>query len=97
MTGEPALRRDLGLAALSLYGVGVVGHDAWLAFVGAAVAALPTGLCYSELASSFPRSAGAAVYAYRTFGRAGLSFLVGFLVIASGVTSPATISHGFAN
>jgi amino acid transporter len=107
------LARRLGLVTLTLYGVGVIvgagiyvligkivgvaGNGAWLAFLGAALAALPTGLSYAELASRHPRSAGEAVFVERAFGRAGLAFLVGYLILASGVASTAAVSHGFAS
>lgn len=109
---EPELRRELGTLALTIYGVGVIvgagvfvlvgevaagaGAGAWLAFLGAALAALPTGLAYAELASRYPESAGEAVFAGRAFGRDEVSFLVGFVVVASGATSVAAVAHGFA-
>lgn len=77
--------------------VGVAGNGAWLAFLVAAIAALPTGLSYAELASRYPRSAGEAVFVERAFGRPALSFLVGYLIVASGVASTAAVSHGFAS
>ncbi|MCA9654110.1 MAG: amino acid permease [Myxococcales bacterium] len=111
MAGE--LERRLTTATLTTYGVGVIigagiyvlvgkiasiaGNGLWLAFVGAALAALPTGLSYAELASRYPRSAGEAVFVDRAFGRDGLSFLVGFLILASGVASTAAVAHGFTS
>lgn len=107
------LRRYLGTFTLTVYGVGVMvgagifvlvgrivalsGPAAWMAFAGSALAALPTALSYTELSSRYPYSAGESVFADRAFGRAWLSFLVGYLVLASGVASTATVSHGFAN
>lgn len=109
----PELQRHLGLVSLTLYGVGVIigagiyvlvgkiagaaGPGAWLAFLAAAVAALPTGLSYAELASRYPQSAGEAVFVDRAFGRPALSFVVGYLVLASGVASTAAVAHGFAS
>jgi amino acid transporter len=111
--GEGALARRLSTPTLTLYGVGVivgagiyvlvgevageVGDAVWLAFLLAAVAALPTGLSYASLASRYPRSAGEAVFAERAFGRPALAFVVGYLVLASGVSSTAAVSHGFAS
>lgn len=110
---EPSLRRELETPALTLHGVGVMvgagiyvllgeivglaGPVAWLGFVVAALAALPTALCYAELSSRYPRSAGEAVFADRAFGKAPLSFLLGFAIFASGVSSVAAVSHGFAH
>ena len=110
---EPTeLRRTLGSAGLTLYGVGVIigagifvliagvaaeaGAASWLSFVGASLAALPTGLAYAELASRHPHSAGQALFAARAFDRPFVTFVIGFLVVASGVTSTAAVSHGFA-
>lgn len=107
------LSRQLSTVTLTLYGVGVivgagvyvlvgevareVGDAVWLAFLLAALAALPTGLSYASLSSRYPRSAGEAVFAERAFGRPALSFVVGYIVVASGVTSTAAVAHGFAN
>ena len=106
------LRRELTTTTLTLNGVGVMvgagifvlvgkvvgeaGNAAWLAFVAAAVVALPTALAYAELASRYPRSSGEAVFTERAFGRPSLSFVVGFLVVASGLMSTAAVSVGFA-
>ncbi len=69
----------------------------WMAFVAASVAAVPIGLTYASLSSRFPRSAGEAVFVERAFGQPTLSFVVGFLVLASGIASTAAVSHGFAS
>ena len=111
MEDGEALTRRLSATTLGLHGVGViigagiyvlvgeiaryVGNGLWLAFTGAAVAALPTALCYASLTSRHPRSAGEAVFVDRAFGRPWLSFAVGYLVLASGVASTAAVSHGF--
>lgn len=108
-----SLDRRLTTVTLTLYGVGViigagiyvlvgkiaavVGDAVWLTFLGAALVALPTGLSYAELSSRYPRAAGEAVFVDRAFGREGASFLVGFLILASGVASTAAVSHGFAS
>lgn len=113
MTEEPTLARRLGPVSLTLYGVGVivgagiyvlvgevaaeVGREVWLAFLLAAVAAVPTGLSYASLASRYPRSAGEAVFVERASAQPWLAFVVGYLVLASGVASTAAVSHGFAS
>lgn len=113
METAPELRRELSTFTLTLYGVGVmvgagiyvligkvsaaVGNGVPIALVLAAVAALPTGLTYASLASRYPKSAGEAVFVSRAFGRPSLSFLVGYLILASGVASTAAVSHGFAH
>lgn len=113
MPEEPILKRHLNTVTLTFYGVGVIigagiyvlvgklagmaGNVIWLAFIVSAIAALPTGLSYAELASRYPKSAGEAVYADRAFNHGTLSFIVGFLILASGVASTAAVSHGFAH
>ncbi len=107
------LKRHLNTVTLTFYGVGVIigagiyvlvgklagisGNAVWLSFVASAVAALPTGLSYAELASRYPYSAGEAVFANRAFKNNAFSFLVGFLILASGVASTAALSRGFTN
>ncbi len=111
-TQAPSLRRHLKTTTLTLYGVGVIigagiyvlvgkiagvaGNAVWAVFIASACAALPTGLSYAELASRYPKSAGEAVYADRAFKNGTLSFIVGFLILASGIASTAALSHGFA-
>lgn len=112
MTKLPTLKRHLTTTTLTFYGVGVIigagiyvligkiagitGNAVWLSFLISAIAAFPTGLSYAELASRYPKSAGEAVFADRAFRRGTFSFLVGFLILASGVASVAALSHGFA-
>ena len=72
-----------------------VGGAIWVAFLLAAVIAALTALSYSELVTKYPQAAGAAMYADRAFGVRFLTFMVGFAVMASGVTSAATLARGF--
>lgn len=114
MSGAPTLARRLGPWALIFYGVGDVlgagiyalagkvageaGSSAWLSFLVSAALAAVTGLSYAELCSRVPRSAGAAAYVGRAFAHPLPAHLVGFFVLASGVTSAATVSlaaHGY--
>jgi amino acid transporter len=103
---EPELARTMGLAALVVYGVGdmlgagvyglvgkaagIMGNAVWLAFAGSMVAAMLTGLSYANIGSRYPRAAGAAYVTHRAYGWAYLSYLVGLVVAASGLTSMAT-------
>lgn len=96
------LRRHMGLFALTVYGVGdmlgagiyglvgkaagLMGNLLWLGFLGAMVAAVFTGLAYAEIASRYPRAAGAAYVAQRAYGRPWVTWLVGLGVAASGLT-----------
>ncbi len=105
------LKRTLGLLETTFYGVGVIlgagiyaligeaaglaGNAVWLAFaIGALISAF-TGLSYAELASLFPKAGGEYVYTEHAINKR-LAFLVGWMIIASGVIAAATISLGFA-
>jgi len=106
------LRRRLNLPLLVLYGLGTTigagiyvlvgkvagraGEFAPISFLVAAGLAGFTAWSYAELSSRFPKSAGEAVYVRHGLGREGLARLVGFLVIATGVVSSATLAQGFA-
>jgi amino acid transporter len=108
---EPGLRRALGVWAITVYAVGDIlgagiyalvgkvaaasGSAAWVSFLVSAVLALLTGLTYAELAARFPVAAGAAAYCRRAFSSPALSFLVGIFVLASGISSAATVSRAF--
>jgi amino acid transporter len=61
------------------------------------VAAIHTGLSYASLASRYPRAAGAAFVTNHAYGVPYLSYLIGLLVTASGLTSMATSTNVFAN
>lgn len=107
-----SLKRSLGLPLLILYGVGVTigagiyvligaaaaraGVYAPLSFLVAAAVAGFTAYSYAELATRFPVSAGEAVYVREGLQSPGLSNLVGFLVVTSGVVSAAAVSIGAA-
>ncbi len=109
---DRALPRVLGVGALIAYGVGDIlgagiyalvgevaaraGSAAWLSFAIATGIAAFTALSYAELGSRFPRSGGEAWFVQRAFGREGPALFVGWLVLASGVVSSATVAWGFA-
>jgi amino acid transporter len=104
------LRRVLGLWILVFYGLGsivgagiyvligavagVSGFGAPLAFVVAGVLAGLTGLSYAELSARYPEAAGAAAYVQEGFGRAWLSRIVGFAVVAVGLFLTGSLAHG---
>jgi APA family basic amino acid/polyamine antiporter len=105
------LKRALSLPLLTAYGVGtmvgggfyallgrVAGHagmNAPLAFLIAAGVAFITALSFGELASRLPYSAGESRYVHEAFGVHRLSTLIGWLVIATGVVSAATLARAF--
>ncbi len=114
MNDQNHLARKLGLGILALYGIGDIlgagiyvlvgkvaataGQGAWISFLISALLAGLTGLTYAELASRVPKSAGAAAYSAAAFRPPVVSFLIGFFVLTSGLTSAAAVSlalHGY--
>lgn len=107
----PTLKRNIGLIALTLFGVGDIlgagvygligkaanemGNAVWLAFLMSMVAAGLTGLSYASLGSRFPRAGGAAYVTLRAYRLPFLSYAVGLAVLASGLTSMATAARVF--
>ncbi|WP_370324785.1 APC family permease [Euzebya sp.] len=75
---------------------GEVGGAIWAAFLAAFVMASLTAFAYVELVTKYPRAAGAALYVNRAFKRPFVTFVVAFIVMASGLTSAATLARGFA-
>jgi amino acid transporter len=79
------LRRALGLASLTFYGVGIIlgagiysvigvaaeqsGESIWLSFVISSVVALVTALSYAELATMFPETSAEFTYLRRALPR----------------------------
>ena len=110
-SGHAELKRTLGMTAITVYAVGDIlgagiyalvgkvagsaGSSAWLSFVVAALLASLTGLTYAELVGRYPVAAGAAAYCKRAFRLPWLAFVVGILVLVSGITSAAAVSHAF--
>src|SRR5690606_11356529 len=64
-----------------------VGGLLWAPLVVALLLALLTAGSYAELVTKYPRAGGAAVFAERAFRSPPVSFLVGFAMLAAGVTS----------
>ncbi|MHA7287604.1 APC family permease [Arthrobacter sp. MDT3-44] len=73
-----------------------VGGVIWLPLLIALVLALLTAGTYAELITKYPHAGGAARYAERAFGIPYVSFLVGFLMMASGITTAAALANAFA-
>jgi len=109
----PSLKRSFGLVTLVAFGIGdilgagiyglignvarEVGNAVWASFLVAFIVAAFTGLSYVELGSRLPHAGGEARYAESAFRRKWLAYLVGFLVLLSGIVSISTVSHIFAN
>jgi Amino acid transporters len=105
------LKRELGLLEVTLSGVGIIlgagiyvligeaaalaGNAIWISFALAAFIAIFTGLSYAELSSLFPFAGAEYEYTARIFNRR-LAFVVGILVILSGVIGASTVALGFA-
>jgi basic amino acid/polyamine antiporter, APA family len=88
----------LGAGIYALVGevAGEVGGAVWTAFALALVLAIFTAFAYAELVTKYPHAGGAAVYVHRAAGIPFVTFMVAFAVMASGITSAATLSRAFA-
>lgn len=73
-----------------------VGGVLWAPMTVALGLALLTAGSYAELVTKYPRAGGAAVFAERAFGKPLISFLVGFSMLAAGVTSAAGLALAFS-
>ncbi|QGZ31264.1 amino acid permease [Stutzerimonas stutzeri] len=88
----------LGAGVYALAGTiaGRVGGLIWAPLLIALLFALLTAASYAELVTKYPRAGGAALYAEKAFGKPWVSFLVGFSMLAAGVTSAAGLAVAFA-
>lgn len=88
----------LGAGVYALAGTiaGRVGGVIWAPLLIALFFALLTAASYAELVTKYPKAGGAALYAEKAFGKPWVSFLVGFSMLAAGVTSAAGLSVAFA-
>lgn len=102
------LKRSIGPVQMMLYGIGsmmgagiyglvgkaagLMGSAIWMAFLLAMSAALLTGLSYASIASRYPRAGGAAYVTERAYRKPWLAYLIGLMVVASGIASTATQS-----
>lgn len=105
------LKRELNLLEVTLSGTGIIlgagvyvligdaaalaGNAVWLSFAFAALIAVFTGLSYAELSSMFPTAGAEYDYVAHAFHQR-LAFIIGIMVILSGVVGAATVSLGFA-
>jgi amino acid transporter len=88
----------LGAGIYALMGVlsEDVGGVLWAPLLTALMLALLTAGSYAELVTKYPRAGGAAVFAERAYRLPAVSFLVGFCMLAAGVTSAAGLALAFA-
>ena len=110
MSKKVELKRELGLFEVTLSGVGIIlgagiyaligkasglaGNSVWLSFATASLIAVFTGLSYAELSSMFPRASAEYEYTSHAFGKK-LAFIIGWLIILSGVIGASTVALGF--
>ncbi len=108
---SPKLKRRVSLFALTVYGVGNVlgagiyaligevvgktGNLSWLAFILASITGALTGLSYAELSAMYPKSAAEFVYTEEAFKKRRLSFILGWIIIFSGILSASTVALAF--
>jgi amino acid transporter len=74
---------------------GRVGGALWTGFALALLLALFTAGSYAELVTKYPKAGGAALFVHRAFGRPFATFLLGFAVMMSSITSAATLARAF--
>ncbi len=107
----PKLRRALGLFETSIYGIGVIlgagiyvligeaaaitGNSLWVSFLLTALIASFTGFSYAELSSMYPKAAAEYVYAKNAFKNRSFPFVLGWLIIFTGILSGSTVALGF--
>lgn len=107
-----SLKRNLGLLEVTFSGVGTIlgagiyaligqaasssGNALWLSFLIASIVASFTALSYAELSSMFPRSGAEYEYVKNAMGEK-IAFVIGWLIIFSGILSAAAVAVGFAN
>ncbi len=88
----------LGAGVYVLVGkiAGNVGGATWAPLVVALLFALLTAASYAELVTKYPKAGGSAVFAERAYRSRLVAFLVGFAMLAAGVTSAAGLALAFA-
>ena len=107
----PALERTLSLPAVAISGIGIIlgagvyaligeaaylsGNALWLSFLFSALIAAFTGLSYMELSSMFTEASAEYGYTSRSFGGPP-EFIIGAMVILSGIVGASTVALGFA-
>ncbi|ROR89719.1 APC family permease [Nocardioides aurantiacus] len=74
-----------------------VGGAFFVAFAVGVTIATVTGMAYAELATKYPRAAGAALYINKAFGNKPLTFLVTVLFLASSFAAAGSLATGFAS
>ncbi|MDD5096625.1 MAG: amino acid permease [Candidatus ainarchaeum sp.] len=107
------LKRELGLASSTIFGISVIvgagiyaligaatavaGAGVWLSFVIAAFVALLTGLSYAELASMMPQAGSSFLYVFKGLKSKLLGFITGWLILFEAVVGAAAIAMAFGS
>jgi amino acid transporter len=88
----------LGAGVYALVGkiAGNVGGATWAPLLLALFFSLLTAASYAELVTKYPQAGGSAVFAQRAYRSRLVAFLVGFAMLAAGVTSAAGLALAFA-
>jgi len=73
-----------------------VGGATWAPLLVALLFALLTASSYAELVTKYPQAGASAVFAQRAYRSRVVAFLVGFAMLAAGVTSAAGLALAFA-
>ncbi|NMO02477.1 amino acid permease [Gordonia sp. TBRC 11910] len=110
-TGGGELKRSIGLAQLSMFGIGatigtgiffvlsqavpVAGPAVIISFIVAGVVAGLTALCYAELAGAVPVSGSSYSYAYATMGEL-VAVVVGACLLLEYGVSAAAVAVGWS-
>ena len=76
--------------------MGVLAKEVGGALWAPLLLALLTAGSYAELVTKYPKAGGASVFAERAYKLPVVSFLVGFAMLAAGITSAAGLSLAFA-
>ncbi|MGE0057935.1 MAG: APC family permease [Dehalococcoidia bacterium] len=106
------LSRSLNIFEVSLGGMGMIlgagiyallgpataeaGNGLWVSFVLAATLAGVIGLCYAELASTYPVAAADYEYALQAYGRRP-AFIVGSTMAVGNIIAAASVAVAFAS
>jgi len=106
------LKRSLGLLEATFYGVGIIlgagiyaligqaagmtGNSLWISFVIGGLISSITALSYAELSAMYPKVGAEFVYVKKAYGSKLFAFMIGWLLIFTGVVSVATVALGFA-
>ncbi len=72
-----------------------VGGAIWLAFLGALALAALTAASYAELVTKYPGAGGAPLYCNKAFRSPFFTFMIAFVVLASGIASACAAARSF--